>query len=242
MSPGVGLGLARDDPHQGRLPGAVAPDQAHPLAGVDLEVHLIQNGGTAEAEADVEKTEQCHKGPKWTSGKRSATLRRAEFANRWCGVEWGGVGVGRIVPMRRNSTIDPDPTSDPAPNQRAPTVAPVLHHRPAPDQRSAIPTISPAPEDNRLSTLAGECPDRPCERCIRATLLDLQPSSRCDLAPPFRPALSSGPRSFRKGPGHRRGNRRRAGQRRRTQRQGKPQPMLRTEKGWHSKWDHSGPR
>ncbi len=57
----VGLHLAGDDPHQGGLARAVAPEQAHALARIHLKVQVLQDRGTTEAEIDVEQAEQRHK-------------------------------------------------------------------------------------------------------------------------------------------------------------------------------------
>jgi hypothetical protein len=54
----VGLHVAHDDLHQGGLARAVAPEQAHALARIDLEVDFFQDRGSAEVEADVEQVEQ----------------------------------------------------------------------------------------------------------------------------------------------------------------------------------------
>jgi len=54
----VGLHVAHDDLHEGGLARAVAPEQAHALARIDLEVDFFQDRGAAEVEADVEQIEQ----------------------------------------------------------------------------------------------------------------------------------------------------------------------------------------
>src|SRR5262249_8550082 len=58
---GVGLHLAGDDAHEGGLARAVASEQADALAGVDLEVDLVQDRRSAEAEVHVEQAEKRHK-------------------------------------------------------------------------------------------------------------------------------------------------------------------------------------
>jgi hypothetical protein len=54
---GVGLHLARDHPKEGRFARPIAADQAEALAFINLQIDFIEDGGTAEAEADVEKAE-----------------------------------------------------------------------------------------------------------------------------------------------------------------------------------------
>ena len=58
--PRIGGGFPGGDAHEGRLAGAVAAQQADPLAFLDLEVEVVEHGRTAEADVDIEETEQGH--------------------------------------------------------------------------------------------------------------------------------------------------------------------------------------
>ena len=57
----VGRQLAGDQLQQGRLAGAVAPQQAEPLARLDLQVDAVEQRRAAEGHADVPQTDQCHR-------------------------------------------------------------------------------------------------------------------------------------------------------------------------------------
>jgi hypothetical protein len=54
----VGLGLAGEDPEQGRLPGAVGADEADPVAGTDRERRGADEDALAELDADVDGGDQ----------------------------------------------------------------------------------------------------------------------------------------------------------------------------------------
>ena len=49
---------AEDDPHRGRLAGAVAPDEAADLPRRDLKGDVVERGEVAEASGDVPELEQ----------------------------------------------------------------------------------------------------------------------------------------------------------------------------------------
>ncbi|MNQ66751.1 hypothetical protein D3C85_812510 [compost metagenome] len=59
----VGELVALDQAQQAGLAGAVAADDAHPLAAGDLPGHLIQQRHGAVGEGYVGELEQCHGGP-----------------------------------------------------------------------------------------------------------------------------------------------------------------------------------
>ena len=54
----VGLHIAHDDLHQGRLSRAVAPDQADPLARFELEIDLVEDRRSAEVQRKIEEREE----------------------------------------------------------------------------------------------------------------------------------------------------------------------------------------
>src|SRR5690606_16076349 len=56
----VGLEFARDQAHQGGLAGAVAADDAHALAGLDRQVHALEQQRAADAEVDALELEEGH--------------------------------------------------------------------------------------------------------------------------------------------------------------------------------------
>ena len=57
---GVGCGLAGGYAHEGGLAGAVTTEQTDAFAFLDLEVEVVQDGRAAEADIDVEETEEGH--------------------------------------------------------------------------------------------------------------------------------------------------------------------------------------
>ena len=59
----VGLDLAAEHPHQRRLAGAVAAEQADPLAGVDLARDAVQERRPAKTDAKIAKRNQRHDNP-----------------------------------------------------------------------------------------------------------------------------------------------------------------------------------
>ena len=69
--PRVGRQLAADDLQQRRLAGAVAADDRHPLAGVDLQRHIVEQRQMAEGEGDVIERDDGQ-GP---GGSRKSKLR-----------------------------------------------------------------------------------------------------------------------------------------------------------------------
>src|SRR6185295_6135611 len=56
----VGGERAFEELQQGGLAGAVSPQQAEPLAGVDLEADRIEQRGAREGEADIVEAQQRH--------------------------------------------------------------------------------------------------------------------------------------------------------------------------------------
>ena len=59
-SPRVGFQLAGDDLEQRGFAHAVAPDEAQPLAALDLQTDILQDERAAETDADVPHTQQSH--------------------------------------------------------------------------------------------------------------------------------------------------------------------------------------
>ncbi len=57
---GIGGGLAGGDAHEGGLAGSVTTEQTDAFAFLDLEVEVVQDGRAAEADIDVEETEEGH--------------------------------------------------------------------------------------------------------------------------------------------------------------------------------------
>ena len=53
---GVGFDLTGNELHQRGLARAVASEQAHALAGIDLEIHVVEHGRATEGMGDIEKT------------------------------------------------------------------------------------------------------------------------------------------------------------------------------------------
>ena len=81
-----GLQLAADQPQERALPLAVAAQQADPFPTLDLPIHLIQETGTSEREADAPQAEQCHERfspscDRRGSGIDSDDLRRTFWAS-----------------------------------------------------------------------------------------------------------------------------------------------------------------
>src|SRR5258708_38978729 len=60
---GIGDGLAGQDAQQGRFAGAVAADQAQPLARRDGELDAVEDGLVAEVVADAGEGKQGRFGP-----------------------------------------------------------------------------------------------------------------------------------------------------------------------------------
>ena len=56
----VGVDLARQDVQKGGLAGAIGAQQADLLAGLDLEVDLVQQGEGAVVQGDVVEAEEGH--------------------------------------------------------------------------------------------------------------------------------------------------------------------------------------
>ena len=56
----VGGGLAGGQAHEGRLARPIATQQADSLPFLDLQVEVVEDGGTAEADVDIEQAEQGH--------------------------------------------------------------------------------------------------------------------------------------------------------------------------------------
>ena len=58
--PRIGFQLAGDDLEQRGFAHAVAPDEAQPLAALDLQIDILQDKRAAETDADVPHTQQSH--------------------------------------------------------------------------------------------------------------------------------------------------------------------------------------
>ena len=58
--PRIGLDYSGDQPHQRRLPGAVAAEQADPLPGLDVAGHVIEQRRTTKAKRKVAKRDKRH--------------------------------------------------------------------------------------------------------------------------------------------------------------------------------------
>ena len=58
--PVVETALPHQGRQQGRLAGAIAPDQGHPLPRIQLEIRVIKEGHMAKSQAGLVKFQQGH--------------------------------------------------------------------------------------------------------------------------------------------------------------------------------------
>jgi hypothetical protein len=77
--PRIGLDHSGDQPHQRRLPGAVAAEQADSLPGLDVAGHVIEQRRTAKAKRQVAKRDKRHEA---TEGNETRGPRRCLSSSR----------------------------------------------------------------------------------------------------------------------------------------------------------------
>jgi hypothetical protein len=54
---GIGLHVAGDQLHESGFTRAVAADETHALAGIDLEIDVVEDGSATEGVGEIEETE-----------------------------------------------------------------------------------------------------------------------------------------------------------------------------------------
>src|SRR5690606_28491231 len=92
------------DAHESGLSGAIASDQAHAFAGIDLEIHAIENGIAAVAQREVAELKNGHVSGlenRRESPRASAPSGGIHGRNRTfrCRVRRGGFSNSRISPV-----------------------------------------------------------------------------------------------------------------------------------------------
>ena len=94
--PLIGLNRAGEDAHQGGFAGAVAAEQADPLAGLDMAIDTVKEGGTAVAEMNIT---ECGK---WHGGESSR--RQPDRIQPLRSVGCGAAKVSSLPLLKRSPT------------------------------------------------------------------------------------------------------------------------------------------
>ena len=95
--PLIGHHRAGEDAHQGGFAGAVAAEQADPLAGLDMAIDTVKEGGTAVAEMNIT---ECGK---WHGGESSRP--QPDRIQPLRSVGFGAAKVSSLAILERSPTL-----------------------------------------------------------------------------------------------------------------------------------------